>query len=97
MVNIHNSDSDWFPGNVSSIHSNNSGASGVSDEVFIQVCPEYHSKLSLINEQDASNASNDEEPNWDKLLNDAQFVALKISDPAVPSKTPLSRTKTTSM
>ena len=37
----------------------------------------------------------EDEPNWDKLLNEAQFVALKISDPAVPAKTPLTRSTTT--
>ena len=39
--------------------------------------------------------STEDEPNWDKLLNEAQFVALKISDPVVPVKTPLSRSTTT--
>ena len=37
----------------------------------------------------------EDEPNWDKLLNEAQFVALKISDPVVPAKTPLTRSTTT--
>ena len=41
-------------------------------------------------------AGTDEEPNWDKLLNEAQFVALKISDPAVPAKTPLTHSKLSS-
>ena len=44
-------------------------------------------------EKDVTSA--EDEPNWDKLLNEAQFVALKISDPAVPAKTPLSRSTTT--
>jgi len=39
--------------------------------------------------------STEDEPNWDKLLNEAQFVALKISDPVVPAKTPLTRSTTT--
>ena len=31
----------------------------------------------------------DDEPNWDKMMNEAQFVAFKISDPRVPNKTPV--------
>ena len=41
-------------------------------------------------------SSNEEEPNWDKLLNEAQFVALKISDPKATAKTPLTHSKLTS-
>jgi len=37
----------------------------------------------------------DDEPNWDKLMNEAQFVALKISDPGVPLKTPIANSKLT--
>jgi len=37
----------------------------------------------------------DDEPNWDKLMNEAQFVALKISDPGVPLKTPIANSRLT--
>ena len=41
--------------------------------------------------QDVNSA--EDEPNWDKLLNEAKFMALKISDPAIPSKTPITHSK----
>merc|ERR1719462_869906 len=73
-------------GGASSIFGNvssiHSANSALSDEVFLQ-------DSQLV-------SSNEDEPNWDKLLNEAQFVALKISDPAVPTKTPLALSKFTS-
>jgi len=53
--------------------------STLSDDVFLQDC---HSQS-----RDAA----EQEPNWDKLLNEAQFVALKISEPAstATARTPL--------
>jgi len=52
---------------------------GMSDDVF----------------DDLSQADSkaDDEPNWDKLMNEAQFVALKMYDPGVPVKTPLAHTR----
>jgi len=35
----------------------------------------------------------EDEPNWDKMMNEAQFVALKISDPGVPMKTPVANSR----
>lgn len=59
-------------GNVSRISST---PYNISDDVFLQ------------DSQSRPDTSEDE-PNWDKLHNDAQFVAQKISEPAVAVKTP---------
>ena len=66
-------------GNISRVSSNVTGSSAVLSDDVFT--------------QDVT--STEDEPNWDKLLNEAQFVALKISDPVVPVKTPLSRSTTT--
>ena len=54
----------------------------MSDEVFGEESSQAESKA-------------DDEPNWDKLMNEAQFVALKISDPSVPMKTPIANSRLT--
>lgn len=52
----------------------------LSDEVFGEEMSQADSKA-------------DDEPNWDKLMNEAQFVAYKISDPGVPMKTPVAHSR----
>jgi len=54
----------------------------LSDEVFGDDSAQADSKA-------------DDEPNWDKLMNEAQFVALKFSDPGVPMKTPIANSRLT--
>jgi len=54
----------------------------MSDDVFGEESSQAESKA-------------DDEPNWDKLMNEAQFVALKISDPGVPMKTPIANSRVT--
>ena len=82
-----------------------SQSSALSDDVFIQVTLVKYlglvsGKSLMTSLQDSPTsrlvAGTDEEPNWDKLLNEAQFVALKISDPAIPAKTPLTHSKLSS-
>ena len=76
-------------GNVSRISST---PYNISDDVFLQVRAATQSLCSMLIQpsQDSQSrpGSSEEEPNWDKLQNDAQFIALKISEPAVPAKTP---------
>ena len=76
-------------GNVSRISST---PYNISDDVFLQVRATTQSLCSMLIQpwQDSQSrpGSSEEEPNWDKLQNDAQFIALKISEPAVPAKTP---------
>jgi len=54
----------------------------MSDDVFGEESSQAESKA-------------DDEPDWDKLMNEAQFVALKVSDPGVPMKTPIANSRVT--